>query len=244
MSEIIKIKALCIKKLDYRDTSKIVTLYSAEYGKFSALIKAGRSNKSKIGGVVDLFNQVEIVYYKKDTRTLQLITQAELVNYYKKIKSDIDTFKYVSATLELINDLVHENEPNHLLYKGLVRILDLFENSGQNPKLLFIKFFLFLIKELGYELNFHECTICGNNFDEDNGFFDLNYGFICNSCYIQKDLVPKISKELFKNLLCLISRNNEIQITDYNLDLIIVFLQRYLKRNIPEFSGIKSLQIF
>ncbi len=244
MSEIIKTKALCIKKFDYRESSKIVTLYSAEYGKFSAIIKAGRSNKSKISGIVDLFNQIEIVYYKKDTRTLQLITQAELINYYKNIKADIDTFKYVSALFELINDLIHENEPNALLYKGLVRILELFEKSGQNPKLLFVKFFLFFIKELGYELNSNECSLCGNIFEHDNGHFDLTYGFVCNSCFTQKELLPKISKELFKNLLCLISRNNEIQITDYNLDLIIVFLQRYLKRNIPEFSGIKSLQIF
>ncbi len=243
MSEIVKTPVICLRKNDYGDTSKIVTLFSADYGKFNCIVKAGRSNKSKIGGLIDVFNYIEIVYYKKESRGLQLLTQADLINFYGNIKSDINKYKYASAILEVIYDLTHENESNPLLFKGLLRIFDLLENSTTSPKLLFIKFMLFFIKELGYELNITQCAICETELNEE-GLFDVYHGPLCESCFHKNEISANISKELFKNIKCLTSRNNDISIDDNNLDYILTFIQRYLKRNIPEFSGIKSLNIY
>ena len=243
MSEIIKTPVIVLRKNDYGDTSKIVTLFSAEYGKFSGIVKAGRSNKSKIGGIIDVFNYIEIVYYKKESRSIQLLTQADLINFYGNIKKDIIKYKYASAILEVVYELTHENESNPLLFKGLIRIFDLLETGETVPKLLFIKFMLFFIKELGYEININNCTICENKIHED-GYLDMYHGTLCNSCYTNNEIPTNISKELFKNIKCLTNRNNDISIDDNNLEYLLTFLQRYLKRNIPEFSGIKSLNIY
>ena len=44
MSEIIKTEAMVLTKMDYGDTSKIVSLYTKDFGKLSAIIKGGRSS--------------------------------------------------------------------------------------------------------------------------------------------------------------------------------------------------------
>ena len=68
MSEIIKTEAIVLNKINYGDTSMIASLYTKDHGKISAILKGGRSSKSKIGAVVNPANYLEIVIYKKDTR--------------------------------------------------------------------------------------------------------------------------------------------------------------------------------
>ncbi|MDA3860280.1 MAG: DNA repair protein RecO, partial [Melioribacteraceae bacterium] len=77
MSQIVKSKAFVLNKLDFGDSSKIVNFYSEEFGRVAGIIKGARSQKSKIGKIVDVLNLVEIVYYKKESRDLQIVTQAD-----------------------------------------------------------------------------------------------------------------------------------------------------------------------
>ncbi len=86
MSEIIKTEAVVLSKLNYGDSSLIVTLFTKEYGKLSAIIKGARNPKSKMGLVIDPLNHLQIILYKKDTRELQIISSAEILTYFPKIK--------------------------------------------------------------------------------------------------------------------------------------------------------------
>ncbi len=242
MSEILKTKAICLKKVDFGDTSKIATLFTPNYGKISVIIKSGRNKNSKIGAIVDVFNLIEIVYYNKSSREIQLLTQAELLNFYSNIKSDLEKLKYASAILELYNELVHEGEVNNKLFAGLERILQLIESSSESPKVLFIKFLFFFIKEIGYEIEQNRCSECGSIIKNDEGFFDSQKGIICNECYKDTETPYEISKELF-NFIISLSNKNKANFAK-NLDLIIFYLLRYLKQNITEFKGLISLMIY
>jgi DNA repair protein RecO (recombination protein O) len=242
MSEIIKTKAICIKKIDYGDSSKIATLYTAEFGKISVIIKSGRNKNSKIGAIVDIFNLIDIVYYNKNNRSIQLLTQADLIDFFQNIKSDIELLKYASAILELFNEIIHEGESNSLLFAGLHKILVLLNKKSESPQVLFIKFLVFFIKELGYEIDFNRCSLCFDIIEENDGYFDSKNGIICSECFSQANMPINISKELFNFLKSLSNKNNANNVK--NLDLITSYLLRYLSTNIPEFKGLLSLQIY
>lgn len=64
---IIKSDAFVIKSLKYRDTSKIVTLFSSEFGKFNALVKGARNIKSNFRGSLDSISLVSIILNKKNS---------------------------------------------------------------------------------------------------------------------------------------------------------------------------------
>lgn len=143
MSEIIKTEAVVLSKMDYRETSKIATFYTKDYGKISAVVKGARAVKSPIGMKVDVFNHLQVIIYKKSGRDLQLVTQAELISHYPDIKSDLEKLKYALAVLELIQAFTVEEEVNPKLFKGTIRILELFNSSNELPGTLLIKFILF-----------------------------------------------------------------------------------------------------
>ena len=47
--------AIVLRRLDYGETDRIVTLLTREYGKLGAIAKGARKGKSKVGAALDLF---------------------------------------------------------------------------------------------------------------------------------------------------------------------------------------------
>jgi DNA repair protein RecO (recombination protein O) len=53
-------EAFVLKGFRYRDTSKIVTLFTTDYGKFNAIVKGARNFKSKFCGIFENIKTTEI----------------------------------------------------------------------------------------------------------------------------------------------------------------------------------------
>ena len=66
MSYIAKTEAIVLKSMKYRETSKIVTFYTKQFGKITGLVKSARSAKNKFGSSLNLFSHIELVIYKKE----------------------------------------------------------------------------------------------------------------------------------------------------------------------------------
>jgi len=58
-----KTDAYVLKSFDYRETSKIVTFLTKEYGKLRGVLKGIRKDFKKFGSNVDKFSLNEIIYY-------------------------------------------------------------------------------------------------------------------------------------------------------------------------------------
>jgi len=245
MSEIIKTEAIVLSKLNYGDTSSIVTVYTEADGKISAIVKGGRSPKSKIGKIIDPVNHLEIIIYKKNTRELQILSDANLVSYFVHLKEDLDSTKYGFAIIELVKNLTAEHEVNQKLFKGLVKILNLINDKKEHPAILFGRFLLFFLSELGYELSVNKCAVCSNDLIANESIgFDFNSGLICADCYKSHSNLENISAELFDLIFCL--KTNRL-IKKFNSDIMDRFnllIDRYLRFHISDFKGIQSFQIY
>lgn len=245
MPEILKTRAIFLSKLNYGDTSKIVSLFTEDFGKMSAIIKGARSPKSKIGAIADLLNCVEIVFYQKPNRDVQLITQIELINHFPKIREDLDKLKYSSAVIELLSIFTSENETHKKLFKGTIRILELINKGEESIEILFIKFFIFFLKEIGYQLQLNNCVKCNTEIlKKELNAFDYVHGILCQSCSENGISLFKFPQELFEILTCISSKNSETHYNDSDLISLIRFIERYLMYQVPEFKGLKSIRMY
>ena len=246
MSEIIKTEAVVLSKINYSESSHIVTLFTKDYGKLSAIVKGGRRPKSKIGLIVDPMNYLQIVIYNKETRDIQILSSADILAHFPKIKDDYDKLKYAYAILELLKKLTVEHEANEKLFRGLIRILDLINTSNELPITLFGRFFIFFLTELGYELQLDTCAVCGRT----NPFYDeLSYNFeigtLCIECKKNHLESFKFDGELFRYLLCLKnSKTIDNQMNYGTKESALMFLEKYLIYHVPDFKGIQTFQLF
>lgn len=245
MSQIIKTEAFILSKMNYGDTSSIVTLFTKDFGRLSAIIKGARSPKSKIGLAADPLNNVEVIFYKKDTREIQILTSASLINHYSHIKEDFEKLKFSYAVLELIKKLTAEHEVHEKLYRGIEKIFHLFENSDEKPSIIFGRFFLFFLSEIGYEIQFEECAVCGNKKLQNMELsYNFELGILCNSCkenYLNSYL---LTTELFSYLYCLKQNKRVEKVKDSTIKNALIFMENFLKNHVPDFKGIQSFQIY
>ncbi len=245
MSEILKTEAIVLNKLDYSETSKIVTLFTENYGKISAIVKGAKRPKSKIGLIIDPLNYLQVVIYAKSSRDMQILSDASTISYFPHIKESYEKLKYAFAIIELLKYLTPEHEENKLLFKGVSRILSLIDESSEDDKILFLRFFLFFLKQLGYELQFDKCVVCNkSDFNKNGIIYSLQTGLLCRNCKqgFPEDL--QIDAELFNMIHCLKFNKKINNISNNYLDKFIFFLEKYLKYHIHGFGGLKSLHNF
>jgi DNA repair protein RecO (recombination protein O) len=244
MSEIVKTQALVLRKINYGDTSRIAQFYTEDYGKISAIIKGARSPKSKIGMLVDTMNLLEIVLYKKETREMQIISDIDLVKHYSGIRDNFEKYKYGSAIIELLTNLTFENEHSKRIFDGTAKMFSLLDENNTDPKFLFAKYFLFFLKESGYEFQIKKCSVCGKELSgKDKPSYNYESGIMCSECSKDRLTNFNLSEELFNLVACLNLKNNMINYTQENLDYLVKMLEKYLTYHVPEFKGIKSIKI-
>ncbi len=245
MSEIVKTEAVVLSKINYGDTSSIVSLYTESDGKLSAIVKGGRSPKSKIGKIIDPLNYLQVIIYKKTSREIQILSDANLISHFTNIKEDLNSTKYSFAIIELIKNLLPENESNVKLFKGLLKIFSMIDEKKEAPAFLFGRFLLFFLSELGYEISIDKCVICGKSVSPDKTLgFDFQSGFICADCFISHTGLESITAELFELIYCL-KFNKSTKKFDVDLmDKFNLLLESYLKFHVSDFKGIQSLQIY
>ncbi|HVO73774.1 MAG TPA: DNA repair protein RecO [Ignavibacteriaceae bacterium] len=242
MSEIVKTEAVVLNKIDFGDTSNIASFFTKEFGRISAIVKGGRNPKSKISLIVDPLNHLELVLYKKDSRDLQLISNASLIAHFGRIKEDFEKLKYSLAITELVKKLTAENEAHPKLFKGIIRILDLMETSGGNPQVLFGRFFIFFLGEIGYDLQLGSCGACGRaNLYGMQLSYVPEIGILCENCSKNFRGSFTIPVELFDYLVCLKSNKME-SATKETIEKALIFLEKYLRFHVPDFQGITSFK--
>ena len=216
MSKIIKTEAVVLSKLNYGDSSSIVTLFTKEYGKLSAMLKGGRNPKSKLSLIVDPINYLEVIFYNNPSRDLQILSSADIKAHFPKIKDDLDKLKYAHSVIELVKNLSVEHEVNKKLFSGIIRILELMGEGKENPAVSFGRFFLFFLKELGYE-------------------FQLKTNYLENIT---------MNPELFHYFNCLKKNESPGVVNPAIINGAVTFLENYLKYHVSDFKGLQSLKMF
>ncbi|MCH7723141.1 MAG: DNA repair protein RecO [Bacteroidetes bacterium] len=243
MSKIIKTEAIVLSKMNYRDTSIITIVYTEELGKISAIVKGGRSPRSKFGMIIDPLNHLQIIIYLKESREVQLLSDAGIISHFPKLKENLKAVKYSYAVIELVNKLIPGDEPNKRIFKGLVRILSLLNSSDQSPEILFGRFFLFLTTEIGYEIQLDKCSVCGST-ELNNGELGFNYGrgLLCTKCKKESIDNYKINSELFSYIICLKNNEQVNSLTETTINNANNFFESYLQYHIYKFKEIQSLK--
>ena len=244
MSEIIKTEAVVLSKMNYGDTSVIASLFTEDHGRVNVIVKGARSPKSKYGRIVDPLNLLSVIIYKKESREIQLLSGADLIEHFPHIKENLSKLKYAYAVIELVKNLLAEHEVNKKIFNGITKILLRFSLNEEQPAITFGRFFIFFLKEIGYELQIESCAVCGNK--EFNGtiYYHFDKGVICGECKKSVVDIYDVNLELLKYLRCLKSNESAEHFSNLIHNKAIMFMENHLKYHVPDFKGLNSLILF
>lgn len=199
-----KTEAVVLKSMKYRDTSKVVTFYTKEYGKIKGIAKGARTAKNKYGSSLEPMTKACLVLYKKEHRDLHLISQCDAIDSFRHLSEDLDRLSMALAVLELVNQVTHDEERKPVLYNLLVEILSALDCSTKNYANYLQAFRLRLAAIYGYAPNFDQCGTCGKPIatekDEKRFEFQIARGaIVCNRCLSRQSVQRNRTGQFFGN---------------------------------------------
>ncbi len=193
-----KAQALVLRTTDWSETSRIAALWTREFGKVRALAKGGRRLKSNFENALDLLTYCGIVFLRKSPGSLDLLTEAQVVRRFPRLRTDLAALYAAYYVAELLEDMTEEHDPHPLLFDAALETLDYLGSPPPNPTLphkgegggggpavgpAVVRFELVLLRELGYSPALETCAACGTAVDERRPAFSCAAGgLVCPHC--------------------------------------------------------------
>ena len=153
-------RGIVCKTLDYKDSSKILYIYTKD-GNKSVIARGVKKLNSKSR----FLSQVgTLIQYDITKGELPSMKEGELVDDYPHIKEDLETYTFVAHILELLNGIIGEDNDHVKMFDFIQRLLKMFDQGIDAEVLTFI-FEMKLLYFLGYGLNFRGCQVCDDPID-------------------------------------------------------------------------------
>lgn len=179
--EEIKTKGIVIKAVDYKDSDKLITIFSADFGLIKARVRGVKKAKAKLAFAVQPFALIEFMLAEKGG--FYSVINATSVDQFFNITSDFDNYILMLACLEVCEKTIKENDPQNALFLLLLNSLKAVCYDGTNSMNVFIKFMIEAMKLLGFHLELKTCACCGEKLSEKIFPFSYDYnGMLCAKC--------------------------------------------------------------
>jgi len=178
-----KALALVVRTTDWSETSRICTLWTRELGKVRGLAKGGRRLKSNFEVALDLLTVCSIVLLRKSSGGLDLLTEAQVVERFPRLRTDLPALYAAYYIAELLAEWTEDYDPHPALFdEALAALRELGQDPGRTgPRLA--RFELVLLRELGYRPVLENCTTCGASLDGAKlAFSAAAGGVLCSQC--------------------------------------------------------------
>ncbi len=182
-----KSESLVLNSVPFSNTSLIVTLYTREFGKFSALAKGARREKNPFDNGLDIMARLTTIHYPRK-EGLQLLTQAGLQRWFRVDRNNLSALYAGYYVVELLDDFTAEFDP----------CPELFDLTDQTLALLcarvpvwrtLTRFQWQLLRINGVQPRFDGCVLCGKPRGAGTAqtVDILEGGLICPDCLAQKN---------------------------------------------------------
>lgn len=173
-------EAIVLRRRDFGEADRLLTLYSREYGKIRAIAKGARKPQSRKTGHVELFMRTRFLVAQG--RNLDIVTQAEMVEGYHRLRDDLVRTTYASYVVELLDRFTPDEDRNGQVYDLLSDALRWLERSDN--LLLAARYYeLHLLALLGYRPQLFRCVSCGEDVEEQDQAFSAELGgVLCPNC--------------------------------------------------------------
>lgn len=190
------IEGIVVKTQNYGETHKIITIFSKEVGKVSAICRGANKAKSQLSSLAQPFIKANfLIYISKGLSTVQ---QGEIIQSFRSIREDIMKTAYAAYLVELTTMLTEDRKTEKYLYNQLDLTLEWINNEDELMVPLFM-LELKLFKRGGFAPIIDCCARCGN-VNDLTSFSVREGGLLCSNCFHTDEYAVQLSPNVIKLL--------------------------------------------
>ncbi len=242
-----KAEAIVLKTLNHGDTSKIITLYSKEFGRLKLIAKGVRSPKSKAMGLFQPCRHIQVIYYAKSTSDLQLFKSGDLIDGFFGLEEDFDRLTLAQVMVELLDRSVEDQETHPLLFQLIVDSLSRLSRREVSSAEAYWYFHAQLLRELGFRPHVSHCSVCRGTLDEGASLGHGSSQLECVKCHQPGQDSIFVSGRILQTIQNLLDASwEELERSKLNASerrSLWDFLWQFTFHHIESARGMKSLKV-
>jgi DNA repair protein RecO (recombination protein O) len=225
-----KASAIVLRVIEFSETSCVLTLFTDAFGKVRALAKGARRPKSPFESALDLLAACRIVFLRKSTEALDLVTEAKLERRFRVGRGDLAPLYAGYYVADLLDALTDDYDPHPDLYaiadetlamlsSGRPRVVVRGEPTQTNEQpvaspvvsRLVFRFEMVTLRILGHLPSLDVCVECGSPVARGGrvAFGHLAGGVLCTNCRPGQRNVVSVSGAAIECMETLANGQNE-----------------------------------
>jgi DNA repair protein RecO (recombination protein O) len=185
-----KDRAICIRTVDYSETSQILTLFGRLSGKIRAIAKGSKRAKSAFEGPIEVLSFGQIMYSPAYEGKLATLTEFQPQPVRGELRRNLAALQSALFAAELLDLLTEEYDPHPDLFDHFLGFLQDIEEcrAGPDRRDIMIRLILFqfvLLHEVGLQPVLSSCVNCKRPLGTDRResyFSAAANGLVCRDC--------------------------------------------------------------
>jgi len=203
-----KDRAVCIRTVDYSETSQVVVLFGRQSGKIRALAKGSKRPKSPFDGPIEVLSFGDIVFSGVQKDQLATLTEFQPQPVRGRLRRCLYALHCAQFAAELLDLLTDGYDPHPNLFDHFIQFLEDVEEGRlelhrRDILIRLILLQLVLLYEVGLRPVLSACANCKRAFSEtwqESYFSHSANGLICRDCEMSFPdkilLSPRAAKHL------------------------------------------------
>lgn len=247
-SRVYRCEGIVIRRRDFGEADRLLTILTDDYGKIRALAKGSRRTKSRLGGHLEPYARVRLMVARG--RNLDIITQAQVLESMSHLRTEERSILYAAHWSEIADQLMVEAEQNRFGYGVLVRALTSLE-LGRDPVITSRICEWEFLAASGFQPELFQCTSCGRPIEPgNNGILIEAGGVVCPECHALDPLSRDVSNDALR-MLRAFGRGDGDRLYDRELNadllreieqVLISYLRSVIERELQAWQILSALE--
>ena len=180
-----KIEGIIVSEVDYKESSKIINIFSPDVGVIGILARGTKKIKNNLSGVTSKLTYGYFYVDYKENR-LSTLMEVDVIDGFKNIRRNLDMISYASYLVEL-SSMAYRHDSNCDIYNLLIASLKKI-NEGYDYEVITNILELKLLNYLGIKPVIDSCVNCGSKEDIVT-ISSYKGGYLCKDCAIGEVIV-------------------------------------------------------
>lgn len=238
---ITKTEIIILRTIDFSESSRICTVLSRKHGKIGLIAKGARKSKSKFAGMLQPGMILSVVYYYKDSREIQTLTEASFLNRFDTFVQDIEKMALSMSLLEFTSQLIHEGEVNEPVFEFIRNFLNWLDVQKEVNHRIFPYLQIRLAYLFGLELQIDKIRE-----EAEIGYLNIEDGTVSEQA-VSSDAIQLTGNQLRFIKFSSISKNVsilELNLNNLEIRSLIDYLDKYFRYHVEGLKPRRTDAIF
>ncbi|MEO6578858.1 MAG: DNA repair protein RecO [Candidatus Limnocylindria bacterium] len=193
-----KTEAIVLRSMNLGEADRVLTVLTPRLGKLRVIAKGVRRTRSRIGGALEPFSDVQLVLAVG--RTFDVVTSSSLEDAHLGLRNDLHSTAAAWYVVELADRFCEGAADSHEAFRLLAQSLSALDAGAAIQREVVARWFeLALLDAMGFRPELTRCLECGAGIEPaGNAFSAVGGGILCPGCLQSADGGRPVSTDALK----------------------------------------------